>query len=231
MSSSSPRQPQPQEQQQQHARNRSRSHSLSSSGGGGVISARTEEIQSALEVQIRRLFERFGGVALWGRTNITATTASSDDDSTENRLDAGSSTLATSSSENDIVHPSPRHLRGDKNDANGSKWSQRLCPPFQDLVSLVCTALLAIMNAAVAIFGVGVGVGLILGDSFRGSGTAAAVSSARADDDYHPEGEMEQERRRRHAASSTGVGRFGSDDGGAFGGYIDQPSLSTLPAQ
>ena len=52
--------------QQQPPQNRHRSLSLSS---GGVISARTEEIQSALEVQVRRLFERFGGGALWGRRN------------------------------------------------------------------------------------------------------------------------------------------------------------------
>ena len=87
------------------------------------------------------------------------------------------------------------------------------------------------MNAAVAIFGVGVGVGLILGDSFRG---AARVDDL--DDDLAEE-VMENERRRGRRGERNGRGgtsderTLGRHEGGAFGGYIDPPSLSTLPAQ
>ena len=198
-----------QRQSRQHTRNRSLS--LSS---GGEISARTEEIQSALEVQVRRLFERFGGGALWNTSGDASPESSVEDDDNV--------TLPGSDAD---IHA---QFRGTK---NNTKWSQKLCTPFRDLLGLVYTALLAIMNAAVAIFGVGVGVGLILGDSFRGA--------ARADDldDDLAEEVMENERRRgrrgdRNGRGGTRDGRaLERHEGGAFGGYIDPPSLSTLPAQ
>jgi len=183
---------------------------------GGEISARTEEIQSALEVQVRRLFERFGSGALWNRSGQASSSPGSAEDDNVNLSGTDADTQGS--------------LRGTKN----KKWSQKLSTPFRDLLGLVNTALLAIMNAAVAIFGVGVGVGLILGDSFRGS--------ARADDrdgDLVGE-EMEHERRRRGRGGEGTYGEGARDGralhagrhgGGASTGYIDQPSLSTLPAQ
>ena len=210
--------------QQQPPQNRHRSLSLSS---GGEISARTEEIQSALEVQVRRLFERFGGGALWGR--------SSNNESTGREAPAAAESSENDDDEDDgesIHHPGHHHLRGGGKTTTGSKkWSQKLCSPFRDLRGLVHTALLATMNAAVAIFGVGVGVGLILGDSFRGA--------ARADDmeDYVMEEEMDQVQRRRGTGrdgggrnegqgGQAGRARHGDDLSGA-----GRPSLSNLPAQ
>ena len=201
---------------QQQPQNRHRSLSLSS---GGEISARTEEIQSALEVQVRRLFERFGGGALWGRSISQS---------------EGQEAVPADSPRDDGVESISRpghHLRGGGKNTS-KKWSHRLCSPLRDLLGLVQTALLAIMNAAVAIFGVGVGVGLILGDSFRGA--------ARSDDmeDYVMEEDMDQVQRRR----GTGRGRGGRDggQGGQAGraghgdeiiGRGERPSLSNLPAQ
>ena len=206
--------------QQQPPQNRHRSLSLSS---GGEISARTEEIQSALEVQVRRLFERFGGGALWGRSRNNESTGRE-----------APPAPAAESSENDdddeSIHRPGHHLRGGGKNSS-KKWSQKLCSPFRDVLGLVHTALLAVMNAAVAIFGVGVGVGLILGDSLRGA--------ARADDmeDYVMEEEMDQGQRRRgtgrgggerneRQGGEAGRARHGGDLSGA-----ERPSLSNLPAQ
>lgn len=199
-------------QQQPHSRQHTRNRSLSLSSGG-EISARTEEIQSALEVQVRRLFERFGGGALWNRrSEVTSSSAEISGDDNVNSPGTVSGTQG--------------NLRSTKN----TKWSQKLYSPFRDLLGLVYTALLAIMNAAVAIFGVGVGVGLILGDSFRGA--------ARADDmdgDFVEEvpisengGRRRGRRGERHARAGARDRRHESE---ASTGYIDQPSLSTLPAQ
>ena len=199
---------------------RNRSLSLSS---GGEISARTEEIQSALEVQVRRLFERFGGGALWGRSRNNESTGREAPPAVESPGNDDDET---------IHHPGHHHLRGGgKTTTSSKKWSQKLCSPFRDLRGLVHTALLAVMNAAVAIFGVGVGVGLILGDSFRGA--------ARADDmeDYVMEEEMDQVQRRRGTGrdgggrnegqgGQAGRARHGDDLSGA-----ERPSLSNLPAQ
>ena len=199
--------------QESHNRQHTRNRSLSLSSGG-EISARTEEIQSALEVQVRRLFERFGGGALWNRSGQTSSSTVSSEDDNANSPGTDSDTQG--------------NLRGTKN----TKWSQTLYSPFRDLLGLVYTALLAIMNAAVAIFGVGVGVGLILGDSFRGAARADDM-----DDDFVGE-VIENERRRRgrrgerHGQGSRRDGRaLGRHESEAFGGYIDPPSLSTLPAQ
>lgn len=207
--------------QQQPPQNRHRSLSLSS---GGVISARTEEIQSALEVQVRRLFERFGGGALWGGRNR---------ESAGREAPPAAESPGSDDDDESIHRPGHHHLRGGgKNTTGSKKWSQKFCSPFRDLLGLVHTALLAVMNAAVAIFGVGVGVGLILGDSFRGA--------ARADDmeDYVVvEEEMDQVQRRRGTGrdgggrnegqgGQAGRARHGDDLSGA-----ERPSLSNLPAQ
>lgn len=207
MSSSSQQEP----HNRQRTGTRNRSLSLSS---GGEISARTEEIQSALEVQLRRLFERFGGGAFW------------------NRGANQSSSSPGSSSEDDNVN-SPGSVTGTQGNLRGTKnkkWSQKLYSPFRDLLGLVHTALLAIMNAAVAIFGVGVGVGLILGDSFRG-----AARDDEMDDDFVEEvtiGDNEGRRRgRRGERHARGGARGRRHESEASTGYADQPSLSTLPAQ
>ena len=206
---------------QQQPQNRHRSLSLSS---GGEISARTEEIQSALEVQVRRLFERFGGGALWRRRS----------DSESAGREAAPEESPRNDGDESVNHPG--HLRGGgKNSFGSKKWSHKLCSPLRDLLGLVYTALLAVMNAAVAIFGVGVGVGLILGDSFRGT--------TRADDmedyvDYVTEEEMDQVQRRRGTGRERGGGNEGQ--GGQAGqvrhgdeiiGRGERPSLSNLPAQ
>ena len=199
-------------QQEPHNRPHARNRSLSLSSGG-EISARTEEIQSALEVQVRRLFERFGGGALWNRGSQTSSSEGPSEDG--DNVNASGTDADTQG-----------NLRGTKN----TKWSHKLYSPFRDLLGLVYTALLAIMNAAVAIFGVGVGVGLILGDSFRGSARAGDV-----DEHDLVEEVIQNERRRRgrrgegtDGGGARGPGRGGS---GALGGYSDPPSLSTLPAQ
>ena len=204
-------------QQEPHNRQDTRNRSLSISSGG-EISARTEEIQSALEVQVRRLFERFGGGALWNRSGQTSS----------------SSSVGSSEDDNANSPGTDSDTRGNLRGTKKTKWSQKLYSPFRDLLGLVYTALLAIMNAAVAIFGVGVGVGLILGDSFRGSARAGDM-----DDDFAEEvpGNENERRRRgrrseRHGQGSRRDGRaLGRHEGGAFGGYNDPPSLSTLPAQ
>ena len=202
---------------QQQPQNRHRSLSLSS---GGEISARTEEIQSALEVQVRRLFERFGGGALWGRRNT-------------NDSAGREATPAAESSENAGVESvdHPGHLQGGHKNTS-KKWSHKLCSPLRDLLGLVYTALLAIMNAAVAIFGVGVGVGLILGDSFRGA--------ARADDMEEDALEEEMDREMDRGMRRRGRGRGGRNEvrlagraryGDEIIGRGERPSLSNLPAQ
>ena len=198
--------------QESHNRQHTRNRSLSLSSGG-EISARTEEIQSALEVQVRRLFERFGGGALWNRSGQTSSSVgSSEDDDNVNSPGTDADTQG--------------NLRGTKN----TKWSQKLYSPFRDLLGLVYTALLAIMNAAVAIFGVGVGVGLILGDSFRGSARADDM-----DDDFVEEvpGNENEGRRRRGRGEryARGGARDRRHESEASTRIIDQPSLSTLPAQ
>ena len=86
------------------------------------------------------------------------------------------------------------------------------------------------MNAAVAIFGVGVGVGLILGDSFRGAARADDM-----DDDFVEEvlGNEDEGRRRgrRGERYARGGARDRRHESEASARIIDQPSLSTLPAQ
>ena len=107
----------------------------------------------------------------------------------------------------------------------------RLAATLGDIVALFRTAIFAIMNAAVAIFGVGVGVGLILGDSFRQSPMRTADDVAQ-DLLSRPFDQSEED-----AGRQGGVGdRSEPRSGLPFNSVghqilLEAPSLSNLPAQ
>mmetsp|Transcript_5128 Transcript_5128/g.9850 ORF Transcript_5128/g.9850 Transcript_5128/m.9850 type:complete len:190 (-) Transcript_5128:160-729(-) len=186
----------PQEEQQQHQ-------------SRGEISARTEQIQSALEVQIRRLFERF-------------------DCSNRNRRQQRQQ---QSQEVDDVAVAVAVSDRGNLRGGGVGKWKRHLSP-LGDLLGLIRVAAIAVMNAAVAIFGVGVGVGLILGDSFRGGSQRAEHDLLEEDGDA---GSSNSRSRRR--VRSRGSRRVEATDDGGTGGHVDgastdeRPSLSSLPAQ